>query len=430
LNIFILLSALLLNATGELERTAAYICFIYMTSFYLIPGFFHICLGRFPFYSMDYPAENILRAAVVVLTFSVSFLLGYWLREQMVKSKKSRAIRAPIVKVRHSIDFGVAIACAIFALIIAWLVNFDYYFVSRGEVENVFQEVGALLNIELTIPRILSFGAFAFALAGLYQRRSAFGVISCALTFIVFATLNSPLVIPRYMLFAYPITLIVAFSNLMKRRSLLILIVFLAGQLTIFPIISTLSRGDVRDLSSFSPLEYYTSSGDFDGFQSTINVVTYADQTGLKWGANLLSAALFFVPRPLWPGKSAGTGWDAATFMGYDYTNVSSPLPSEFYVDFGIFGVFLGGAVVGYLLALADEGIRNARATKDHLRLLGEATVVGYLFILLRGSLVGVVGPFVVSYVMFWTIRGLARAGLLTFKRRGGRRRIGARRMT
>ena len=205
------------------------------------------------------------------------------------------------------------------------------------------------------------------------------------------------------------ISLALTFTNILVKRKVAFLILSVFFQLTVFPLVSVLSRGDIEDFLSTPLVEYFASTGDFDGFQSTINVVSYAQATGLKLGVNLLSALLVFVPREYWEGKSRGTGGEAALWNGYDFINISAPLPSEFYVDFGVLGVLVGGALLGYILAKVDGGIREARRSNDQLRLLHFAVVVGYLFIILRGSLIGVVAPFGFTYAMVWITRLLAK---------------------
>lgn len=80
---------------------------------------------------------------------------------------------------------------------------------------------------------------------------------------------------------------------------------------------SAIARGDPETAFELSPFEYYVTSGDFDGLQSTINVVAMHDGKGGKEGLNLLSAILFFVPRSVWP---EGTGWEAGVYEGYPLT--------------------------------------------------------------------------------------------------------------
>jgi oligosaccharide repeat unit polymerase len=406
-NIFGLMLRLLWNASSPKERSAEYVFYIYMTLFYLLPGYVQASQNRFPFYDLSYPGYYVMAAAIAVLAFSISFAVGYKLTESY--SREENIVLRPAV--RPGWSGGLILIPVLYAslgLVIALVAGIQFYVTPRGEIEKLFDVITPLWNILLTSPRILSFVALAVSLIVLKRRASGWALCSCIYSATVFALVNSPLAIPRYVLFAYLITLMIVFSSIMAQRKVLLLALWFIAQLTIFPAVSALSRGDIADYFSTPLLRYYFFDGDFDGFQSTINVLIYAEKTGLHWGLNLLSAILFFVPRVYWESKIRGTGGDAALFMGYDFINVSAPLPSEFYVDFGFIGVIVGGTLLGHILAKIDRAIREARRSKDELWLFTGATVVGYLFILLRGSLVGVVGPFVLTYAIVWVTRRLA----------------------
>ena len=119
----------------------------------------------------------------------------------------------------------------------------------------------------------------------------------------------------------------------------------------------------------------------------------------MTWAAkevvNLLSALFFFVPRTVWPQKSIGTGGESAMYEGYPFINISSPLPSEFYVDFGMVGL----VVLSTLFGSSSDYAMTISCTPRHIGSVGQvffATVAGYIFIILRGSLVGTLGPNIV----------------------------------
>ena len=85
--------------------------------------------------------------------------------------------------------------------------------------------------------------------------------------------------------------------------------------------------------------KYYQSSGDFDGFQSIINTVIYVNTYGFSYGNQIISSILSFIPRSIWASKADPTGSVAASAAGYEYVNISAPLPAEFFIDFGFIGL-------------------------------------------------------------------------------------------
>jgi oligosaccharide repeat unit polymerase len=401
-NIFGLTVGLLWNASSATERSAEYVFYIYMTLFYLIPGYVHVSENRFPFYGLTYPDDYVLMTAIAVLTFSIIVAIAYRLTESCWREENSGSGSAW--------SGGLTLISLLYAslgVVIAITTGLKFYITPRGEIDTLISDWTPLLAAVLTSPRVLSFVALVVSIMGFKRHRSGWSLCVCIYSSAIFALVNAPLAISRFVLFSYIITVLIVFTNIMVSRKVLLLVVWFVAQLTIFPMISDLSRGDITDFFESQPLEYFFSSGDFDGFQSTINVLIYAEKTGLHWGGNLLSAILFFVPRAYWESKSHGTGVDAAIYLGYHFFNVSAPLPSEFYIDFGFIGVIIGAALFGYVLARIDRAIRGARRSKDELRLFVGATVVGYLAILLRGSLVGVVAPFVMTYAVVWITRQL-----------------------
>jgi oligosaccharide repeat unit polymerase len=393
-NIALMTGGLLSNVTSREERCAEYYYYLYFILFFLLPGYVHLSTNKFPFYDMSYPKEDMCLASICVLLFSVSVLFGYSLARKYQKKQRRR------MPPKQNPQYGLATVYAIVSFAVAIGFGFEYYTASRlGELPIQYTP---LTQIAMTAPRILSFVAFLVSLVGLSDRFSLGRFAFSLFTVSIFLSLNSPLAIARFALFAYVIIILVVFFKHTMVRKAALGLAFFIGQLTIFPAISLFSRGDIEDLLSTSLFDYYASNGDFDGFQSTINVVRYAEYSGYHHGLNLLSALLFFVPRDFWPGKSIGTGGDAATFNGYDFINVSSPLPSEFYIDFGMIGTIIGAAFFGALLAKMDAQIRLHRETDNKLGLFCPATVVGFLFIILRGSLIGIMGPFVLTYSIVW----------------------------
>ena len=96
-------------------------------------------------------------------------------------------------------------------------------------------------------------------------------------------------------------------------------------------------------------------NGDFDSLQQVMNIVKYVHFEGYTYGYQVLGLFTFWIPREIWLGKPLASGVIAASFLGYSFTNVSSPLWAEGYIDFGIFGTLLFLAIWGYVCNKLDE---------------------------------------------------------------------------
>ena len=78
--------------------------------------------------------------------------------------------------------------------------------------------------------------------------------------------------------------------------------------------------------------------------------------------------------------------------MGYGYTNLSAPIYGEFYADFGFLSLVLGMGIIGFVMSLYDSYYDHMiRAKRFGVGVLITGILAGYLIILLRGSLLGVI---------------------------------------
>jgi hypothetical protein len=140
-------------------------------------------------------------------------------------------------------------------------------------------------------------------------------------------------------------------------------------------------------------------NGDYDAFQQAAHAVEWVQATGYH-PAQLLGPPLFWLPRAVWPDKPLDTGVVLGVFKGFDFTNLSAPVPAELYVAGGSLAVALGGLLIGWGWTRMDR----------HLLLYGPAGFIGllvpvltvYQFILLRGSLLQATGRLVVIMGLLW----------------------------
>jgi hypothetical protein len=137
--------------------------------------------------------------------------------------------------------------------------------------------------------------------------------------------------------------------------------VALFGMLIAYPAANAFRGRSVEYATGFEAL----AGQDFDGYQQVINTVSYVSDLGYAFGRYTMSGSLFFVPRSLWEGKSTPASIDVAQHRGYVFTNLSMPLHSEFYLDFGVIGM----CVVLFLIALLARRCDTAWLYKPDSRL-------------------------------------------------------------
>ena len=264
-------------------------------------------------------------------------------------------------------------------------------------------------NLSIVLPRQL---AFSVAFFGIYllkyyriklRKFDKFLIVAIIITdFIYCWYIANPLTETRYLTLSSAIIIFMIFvrrPNAIYKNG--IWLVMLSTMFTLFPPLRELRMQGKFEVQE-GPLAYLQHA-DVDGFQSIMNVISMVDDRGHYYGLQILSAVFFFVPRSIWPGKSVGTGDLAAHYAQYVNFNVSSPLPSEFYADFGWLGVFIFGVMSGWFIRFLDRQLIE----DNSWRFLIATAVTGYLMILLRGSLIGVIAPVV---VLVWALWALGRA--------------------
>jgi hypothetical protein len=161
---------------------------------------------------------------------------------------------------------------------------------------------------------------------------------------------------------------------------------------------------------------------DFDGFQQLVNTRQYVEDQGHTWGYHLGSAALFALPRRVWPDKALPASIPVAENRGYRFTNLSLPLPGEFYLEFGLAGA--AAAMFGW-----GRGWRHLDEAWAMRPESAAAGLVPYLAVAQLGLLRGPVGAMVPIYastvllIVLALSSGWLGRGFLTLEPPAGRRR-------
>ena len=167
-------------------------------------------------------------------------------------------------------------------------------------------------------------------------------------------------------------------------------VVAIASLLVVFPFADYFRRSDDRVLPAVPPPRTLVTDGSYSAFQMAMNGVVWVSHNGHTFGRQLTGAVLSFVPRAVWSDQPPDTGNMIGAAV--DDKNRAAPMWTEFYVDFGLGGVFVGFACVGGVVAIADRRLRRPRSNKELAIVSALAPKSWYL---LRGSLLPSFGGFV-----------------------------------
>lgn len=372
---------------------------IYWILFYLFPATFHLSYGYFPFYSMFYKTLYQEMAAIATLVFTTFFFFGFFIS----KPKKNILYNGSVLirMDRVFLFFIISIVVQIFSVI---YFGSSSFLLKRNEIsiESFGGGVGSIAF--LSFVRTLSFITVLVVCFLLYKKIDSikywFGV---CVVLSVFFIINYPLALPRYIFFSYILSLLYFLMACKTREKIFVFMCFALGITTVFPALGEITRGS-GDVSNVSFSEYYMSSGDFDGFQSVINTMIYVTDNGLSFGYQILGVLFIFIPRSIWLEKPIPTGTVIADHVGYAFTNISSPIISEIFIDFGWFGLPVLAFFIGVLIRKVDMYSIRSKTDNDWVGIFVSGSVFSMIIIIMRGSLMGVMGNVVLFIFLTWLV--------------------------
>ena len=211
---------------------------------------------------------------------------------------------------------------------------------------------------------------------------------------------NNPISNSRYWTLAVLFGLVMP---LIRGRKALFNVAILAGtfaSILIFPL-SDISR---RAAGTGTPLQVDSvwtmiATKDYDQFTMLANTLGYTADYGFSWGMQAIGPLFFWVPRVFWPQKPYDTGVEVGIWMNSANLNLSAPLWAEAWINFGLLGLVLVFVGLGVLAHRLDTGFRADVLGMGSVGYLGISIFAGYLFILLRGSLLQSMGRLMILVI-------------------------------
>ncbi|MFT5891921.1 MAG: hypothetical protein ACI9Y7_002028 [Dokdonia sp.] len=206
----------------------------------------------------------------------------------------------------------------------------------------------------------------------LVEKRNALGPLYISLIFLVVPKLFNTNIKTLFFLFftmivAFPLSAILTHSEASFQE-------ILENPMIVF---EHMKGGGIA--SAFNTLNY-------DAFSNIMATMDYVKEYGFSLGHQLLSAFLFFVPRGIWEGKPISTGELVGDHLieayNFSYSNLSNPLVSEGYINFGIIGVIIMPILLAIVLVRAIAWLKS----EDYLKKMMAFYLAIHLIFLLRGD--------------------------------------------
>lgn len=118
-------------------------------------------------------------------------------------------------------------------------------------------------------------------------------------------------------------------------------------------------EADFSLASAFTVNREYFFVGHFNSYETIAHCIVWVQQKGISYGAELLAAFFFWVPRAIWPGKPLSPSVQfAAEYLwpnfGFAVHNVGLSTLGSFYHSFGLVGGLIFGAVAGLFAGSMD----------------------------------------------------------------------------
>ncbi|WP_299538503.1 hypothetical protein [uncultured Streptomyces sp.] len=363
------------------------------------------------------PREDLVTATAMILLGCTAFDLGALLASRRpLKRRDASSVRLggrPALAHPVRLRLLVLVAFAASGYYVMKLGGPAIFFTSRQEISASVAESGiaatesnvgsAFLKGFGTVPALLALLFYTRRLVTTRRaRRTPSTVLVWTALLVLNCVVNNPISNARYWFLTVLVSMLFTAFPSSAAMYRTVLTMGVVGALVLFPYADRFRYDDSgykpkESASVFEPL----ATKDYDQTVMFANTISWVDTRGHTLGRQLAGSALFFVPRAAWSGKPEDTGVRVGQWMGMKMTNLSAPLWTEFWVDFGGAGMAGGLALVGYAAARTDRRFARAvtREGPGPAGVLAIATplVAGYTFILLRGPLLQAAGKLAIA---------------------------------
>nr|WP_191966788.1 O-antigen polysaccharide polymerase Wzy [Microbacterium testaceum] len=359
-------------------------------------------LDREQYYSVGI---NPIMSSAIILVGCFSFDLGYVAHRR----RKTPASDAKIAE--NNVEAGIAMSEGtriLRAVSIASLIIAAYYVASAGGPASFFssrQDLGIATaesfssdggeSTRAVVASLAKVGPLFALLTYVFlwrHKRMRFRIPDGLLMWGLLAVnilVNNPISNPRYWFLA---VLLGAFFTAARSKvgQDIAIVAGIIAAIVVFPVSDVTRYANPQDAISYGSIWETIAVKDYDQFTMINNSISFTSDVGFSVGRQLLGVLLFWVPRSIWPDKPLDSGVVLGEWLSMRNTNLSSPLWTEGWMNFGWIGVVVFLLVLGLIGSRLDStyaaGLRNPLGAQVGTH-VGTALLAGYLFIILRGPL-------------------------------------------
>lgn len=368
-----------------------YKVYLYFVMFFLIIApITQVDTGYAPWGETLSKNETIM-ANIIIILFNVSFIFAYKLKYNNYKNKFTNSKMMTEIPNTNNLFYILFSISTVSSIIGVLIIGIENLFV-RGEASVTGSPFSIMIDFLIRSIPAISLSIFLYSrkskvdnTSNIFFNIMIFGLLIYTIVF------NWPTSLSRFLVGTVYLGILVSwlpekFWKNKKFDSLIFLVIVI-----IFPLFYLFKNYTLIDLIEG---DIYWRIGnfnavDFDAHLIVGRIIRYTRDNGFQFGSQIRSSILFFVPRDLLDIKGIPSGELVATSQSFYFTNVSAPIMGEAYLDFGIFGVFSYGIILGVLLAKIDAAMEVVSQVKGKIFFVQPLFVfmLGFLIFISRGAL-------------------------------------------
>lgn len=359
----------------------------FLLIFLVIIPFYQLTSGYAP-RSMHLTEYEIIFTNVLILLWCIGYYLSYNLKQTELRVMTGESLVLPKSKSFYLFIVIVSVLCLAYE---SATTGFANLFI-RGTSDFDEDTFGIMIYfLTRSIPAI-SLAIYLWTIKKKIRILPKYQMYTLSfLLFLVTFILNNPVTLSRFLIGAIYMGLLISIFDisLFKGKRFDILLIF--SIVIIFPLMYALKFYTIEQIMSPEyTLEINNyNSVDFDAFQMIGRTIRFVETYGYQYGRQLRSVLFFFMPRDILDIKGIPSGQLVATIQNVSYTNLSSPIVAEGFIDFGIAGVILYSLVFGRIAKFFDYKTYTLKKDSTNIYFI-EITfsfLIGYLVYIYRGAL-------------------------------------------
>ena len=337
--------------------------------------------SKFTVWWLKFDEDDIIKANLFVLLWIACYRLGaLWCGKKHWKTKKC--------------SYSFVSKKLIFVILIIEILITTIFVYKNGlfHSSTSFTETDSRALATLVDNIVCGFMTFGTMIIIAWAKQNKRSKLFIALSIVCLVLSCFPTALSRYAAGSIYCCLLLTLMPAMRRKHIIVVILFFVMVIA-FPIadlyrykaINEVSFSDI--INKLKNINEYFSTANYDAYQMIIAGIQAVEKNGHTHGFQMLGVILFFIPRGLWASKPVGTGAYIANTLGWEFSNIASPLLCEFYVDFGLFGIVVSAIFFGYIVSKIDNTYWQGQ--RNNLTLINVVYyfLVPYCLFLCRGSL-------------------------------------------